>query len=245
MPNLSWNKQYWDGGYDWQGRGEEWSKAWGGSESQWFGCLYPRLHRFLPAENILEIAPGFGRWTHFLLGYASNTYHGVDISEECIAYCKGIFNDGARTRFSINDGLTLKMVNNDAFDLIFSFDSLVHAELDVHEAYIPQILSKLTTNGVAFIHHSNWAAANEVRENTHCRGENVSAELFSKIVTESGGHVIIQECVNWGTDKLIDTFTVFCNKGRHGLKETVRIDNPHFMAEANILRDVHSKYCTM
>ena len=245
MPDLTWNKQYWDGAYDWQGRGEEWSQAWGGSESQWFGCLYPRLHRFLPVENVLEIAPGFGRWTHFLLRYVSGTYHGVDMSKECIAYCKDRFNAIAQTQFSVNDGLSLKMVKDGAFDLIFSFDSLVHAELDVHEVYIPQILRKLATNGVAFIHHSNWASANEVRTNTHCRGESVSAETFAQIVSSNGGHVIIQERVNWGTDKLIDCFTLFCSNERKGLKETMRIDNPHFMMEANILRDVHSKYCSV
>ena len=33
-------------------------------DSQWFGLIFPRIHAFLPTGTILEIAPGFGRWTN-------------------------------------------------------------------------------------------------------------------------------------------------------------------------------------
>lgn len=51
-----------------------------GSEAQWFGCLYPRLHRLLLTGRILEIALGFGRRTNFLISACSN-YIGFDLSE--------------------------------------------------------------------------------------------------------------------------------------------------------------------
>lgn len=136
-------------------RGEEWSEAWGGSEAQWFGCLYPRLHRFLRVGNLLEIAPGFGRWTHYLLVYVQGRYTGVDLSQACVEYCKDRFSGFSNTAFLVNDGLSLDNVEDGLFDLVFSFDSLAHTNLDVHQNYIPQILRKLTQNGVAFIHHSN------------------------------------------------------------------------------------------
>ena len=52
--------------YDWKDEGEEWSAPWGTSSAQWFGAILPRIRDCLPAETILEIAPGFGRWTHYL-----------------------------------------------------------------------------------------------------------------------------------------------------------------------------------
>src|SRR5438128_1034565 len=52
--------------YDWKERGEEWSAPWGGSAAQWSGTILPRIRECLPASTILEIAPGFGRWTHYL-----------------------------------------------------------------------------------------------------------------------------------------------------------------------------------
>ena len=50
----------------------------GRERREWFGSLYPRLARFLPAENVLEIAPGFGSWTKFLTSAATH-FIGVDL----------------------------------------------------------------------------------------------------------------------------------------------------------------------
>jgi hypothetical protein len=54
VPDLNWNKTVWGSTYGWQAGGEEWSETWGSSEAQWFGSIFPRLHRFLPARRILE-----------------------------------------------------------------------------------------------------------------------------------------------------------------------------------------------
>lgn len=242
MPDLSWNKSQWDSDYDWTGRGEEWSQAWGSSEAQWFGSLYPRLHRFLPVQNLLEIAPGFGRWTRYLLDYVQGDLVGVDLSQECVESCRQRFADRENVEFLTNDGLSLDAVEDGRFGMVFSFDSLVHADLDVHQGYVPQLLNKLDRNGVAFIHHSNWAGAGAEPPNTHYRGEDVSAAAYAEIVTQAGGHVLVQECVNWGSVAMIDTMTLFCRGDRERLPATVRIENPQFMAEAAHIRDVHHTY---
>ena len=49
--------------YEWIQAGEEWSEPWGGSAPQWFGSIFPRIHAYFPANTILEIASGFGRWS--------------------------------------------------------------------------------------------------------------------------------------------------------------------------------------
>jgi ubiquinone/menaquinone biosynthesis C-methylase UbiE len=257
MPDLAWNESLWDGNYNWIGRGEEWSRCWGGSEAQWFGCLYPRLHRFLPVGNLLEIAPGFGRWTNYLLRYVQGRYTGIDLSQECVDYCQQRFSRLSNTTFLKNDGLSLESLEDELFDFVFSFDSLVHANLDVHKAYIPQILRKLSKNGVAFIHHSNWAGSNVIamkpwwrsmlakpstRVNKHNRAEDVSAAAYAKIVKQAGGHVMLQECVNWGSEEMIDTFTLFCRNERDELPETVSIENIDFMREASAICMAQSAY---
>jgi hypothetical protein len=63
------NRQHWKQDYDWPKQGEEWSSVWGGSEAQWFATILPRIHAFVPTGTILEIAPGFGRWTTYLKKY--------------------------------------------------------------------------------------------------------------------------------------------------------------------------------
>lgn len=242
MPDLAWNKSIWDGDYNWIGRGEEWSECWGGSEAQWFGCLYPRLHRFLPVANLLEIAPGFGRWTHYLLEYVQSSYTGIDLSQECVDYCQQRFSRFSNASFLKNDGLSLEEVEDGLSDLVFSFDSLVHANLDVHQNYIPQILRKLNKNGVAFIHHSNWANSGSTKANVHNRAKDVSAAAYAEIVKQAGGYVLLQECLNWGTEEKIDAFTLFCRADRDALPVTLLIENNDFMREARLIREIQSAY---
>ena len=153
MPPVDWNRFEWGQRYSWPDSGEEWSRAWGGSEAQWFGAIYPRLHRHLPAHGILEIAPGYGRWTKFLIP-ACSSYLGIDLSANCIDACRKRFKDATHAAFFENDGLSLSRALDGSFDFVFSFDSLVHVEIDVLESYIPQLVKKLTPNGVGFLHHS-------------------------------------------------------------------------------------------
>jgi SAM-dependent methyltransferase len=90
MPDLNWNKVVWDTTYGWHDGGEEWSTAWGGSEAQRFGSIFPRLHRFFPPRRILEIAPGFGRWTKFLIPVCDKLV-GIDLSPKCVDACRNKF----------------------------------------------------------------------------------------------------------------------------------------------------------
>jgi O-methyltransferase len=241
MPTLEWNASTWDGAYDWGAQGEEWSKAWGGSEAQWFGCLYPRLHRFLPASSVLEIAPGFGRWTKFLIPNC-NSLTGIDLSQECIDACNKIFSSASNTSFVKNDGLSLEGAP-EQLDFVFSFDSLVHVEFDVLDGYIKQIIQKLSKTGVAFLHHSNFGALPVGAENPHQRARSVSATRVAQSVIENKGTVISQELVNWGAKELTDCFTILCaaGEGQTGLEFTT-LRNYQFMLEAEIIRSAQAMY---
>jgi 2-polyprenyl-3-methyl-5-hydroxy-6-metoxy-1,4-benzoquinol methylase len=157
MSNTEQNKGRWDKTYDWQRGGDEWSADFGGTEALWFFILYPRIHRFIPAPTILEIAPGFGRWTQFLKAQCQSLT-AVDISQKCIDHCKLRFASDPHVQFHLNDGTSLAMVPDNSVDFVFSFDSLVHVEKDVVEAYISQVACKLTPDGIGFIHHSNLGA---------------------------------------------------------------------------------------
>jgi SAM-dependent methyltransferase len=243
MQDTDWNRQLWDGSYNWDARGEEWSAAWGGSEPQWFGSLYPRLHRVLPASSILEIAPGMGRWTRFLLPLCRN-YVGVDISLECVRGCQKIFADAQHARFVHNDGCSLSEVEDHSFDLVFSFDSLVHAEFDVLKSYIPQILQKLNERGVAFLHHSNMGgcAGFEGAGKLGLRALSVSQQNIEDLIVRSGGRVIIQEVIDWAAGKIPrDCLTMLA---RDAGQETnpVHLYNLRFMEESQIIKQFQAPY---
>lgn len=241
MPDLNWNKVTWDTAYGWHDGGEEWSTAWGGSEAQWFGCIFPRLHRFFPPRKILEIAPGFGRWTKFLVPVCDK-FVGIDLSPKCIDACRNRFSACTHADFFANDGQSLQTAQDGEFDLVFSFDSLVHADKAVLAAYIPQILRKLSSVGVAFIHHSNLLEYKGALGNLHGRSTAVSADVVAALIGDSGGRVLVQEIVNWGGEHLIDCLTLFARLDSYKSIQPVRLRNPLFMGEATLVQHFQSHY---
>jgi SAM-dependent methyltransferase len=127
---------------------------WGGAETHWFATILPRIHKFLPAGRVLEIAPGYGRWSNYLLPL-SGTYVGVDLAEECVRACRERFGSAENATFAVNDGRSLSMIPDASIDFAFSFDSLVHAEGDVIDSYIGELARVLAPHGIGFIHYSN------------------------------------------------------------------------------------------
>lgn len=262
MPITDWNHATWNRTYDWSQQGEEWSQAWGGSEAQWFNVIYPRIHAFLPAGSILEIAPGFGRWTNFLRGYCSQLTI-VDLAAKCIDACRQRFVKDSHITYHVNDGTSLAMVPDGTIDLVFSFDSLVHAESDVIEKYLAQLAEKLKPNGIGFIHHSNigayqrrrFSASEKIPErirvfltrlgyydHPHARAFSMTAQRFERSCQDAGLQCIGQEIVNWGSRSLIDCLSLFTPTGSAWCRENRVLRNPDFMVEADLTKRVAPLY---
>jgi hypothetical protein len=251
MPTIEQNQQVWNKALnnEWQDGGDSWSTAWGGVHSQWFGTILTRIHAFIPTETILEIAPGFGRWTQFLRHYCGRLIL-VDLAEQCIEACRRRFHDCTGISYHINDGKSLEMVPDDSISFVFSFDSLVHADAEVIEAYLNQLANKLTRNGVGFIHHSNLgsyrtgtpAALPSELKNLHWRSENVSARIFEEYCERAGLQCIAQEVINWGGDILNDCFSVFTKRDSTWSRPNRVFENRRFMDEANHLSQLANLY---
>jgi len=256
MPTLDLNRKRWDGEYAWSHGGDDWSGPWGSVEMQWFGTLFPRIHRFLPAARVLEIAPGFGRWTQYLLTHC-NSLDGVDLSAECIDACSKRFASAPHARFYVGDGSTLPMIPDEIVDFCFSFDSLVHAEIDVMGSYLREMRRTLTSNGVAILHHSNLGAHRDYLAwakrlhrlprgadrltawglldpiDIHWRAESVSAESIARLASEADLCVVGQELINWrNTHRTLDCITTFAIPGGHFAETRGTIQNAHFADEA-------------
>ena len=154
MPSLKFNREVWGKEYDWSQKGDEWSESWSSVEAQWYWCIFPRIRHFIPAHHILEIAPGYGRWTQYLKDCCHHLDI-VDLNLNCIENCRTRFAGSTNIEYYVNDGLSLQMITDNSVDFAFSFDSLVHAELNVLESYLMELSRKLTPDGVGFFHHSN------------------------------------------------------------------------------------------
>jgi ubiquinone/menaquinone biosynthesis C-methylase UbiE len=262
MPTVDENKQAWDKNYEWIQQGEEWSSEWGGSEAQWFGTIFPRVHGFVPTGTILEIAPGFGRWTTYLKKYCDRLIV-VDLAENCIRACQQRFASDSHITYYVNDGKSLAMIGDNSIDFVFSFDSLVHAEADIIEGYLNQLGRKLKPNGVGFIHHSNLGVyrealllvekvPSELREMvvnktllnpTHWRAASMTNKLFAEFCDAANLRCVSQELVNWGTDGLlIDCFSLFTPKNSLWSRANRVTENTEFMKEAHMVETQSRAY---
>lgn len=239
--------------YDWKEAGEEWSLPWGSSAGQWEGTIFPRIRDCLPTCTILEIAPGFGRWTHYLKDYCEELW-AVDKSNDCIDACRRRFAEEPHVHCCLNDGRSLSMVPDASVDFVFSFDSFVHPDREIVEAYLRELGTKLKTDGKGFIHHSNFGEyVNTPRERlpevlakplikakildwAHHRNPSMSAELFRALCAQHGLRCISQELVNWRGRRLIDCLSLFERSDSAHRNATKVVRNPDFFREAARIR---------
>jgi SAM-dependent methyltransferase len=256
MADLSKNIEVWDT-WNWSQRGDEWSAWWGDTPALWHGALLPRIHGFLPAGTILEIAPGFGRWTQYLKDLCDELVI-VDLTERCIEHCRERFADATNISYHVNDGRSLDMIEDDSIDLAFSFDSLVHAESDVIDAYLEQLARKLSPDGIGFLHHSNIGEYGSLVRLTRraiehprtaavtsrlvrggalidlfaWRAESMTADRFAALCERHGLACVGQEKISWESGPyLIDALSVFTPRGSRWERPNRVLSNPLFGRE--------------
>jgi SAM-dependent methyltransferase len=262
MADVDRNLAVWDATWEWSDRGDEWSAWWGGTRALWFGALVPRIHAFIPAGTILEIGPGFGRWTQFLKD-ACDRLVIVDLAERCIDHCRERFADATNIEYHVNDGRSLEMVADGSIDFAFSFDSLVHAEADVLEAYVEQLARKLRPDGAGFVHHSNAGHHRALAALTRrtpaairrrlvprgalidigaWRAESVTAEGFAAACERVGLACLSQEKINWEHGPfLTDTLSAFAAQGSRFERPRRVLRNPLFRAEAKRMARLYAQ----
>lgn len=252
MPTVNENHEMWNDKYDWADSGHQWSKAWGSAESQWSTTILRRIFPLLPTRSVLEIAPGFGRWTPYLID-ATSQYVGIDISERAVAHCQRTYGPlGIRPRFLLGDGVTLRGVRDGDISFAFSFDSLVHVELDCISAYASELFRVLEPGGHAFIHHSNigeyMVDGRLTIEQFGWRGKSVTAELAQKVFRSCGLRSIAHEKITWVWDTpFTDCFSLIrkpLNEDEAELGDTV-FYNKAFSDELAHARFVHERYSVM
>lgn len=241
MPSVERNLDYWSN-YSWSEAGDEWSVGWGGTENMWAWTLMPRIAGYLPAEHVLEIAPGYGRVTQYLVPCAKRLTL-VDLAEKCIEACRERFAEHKHIDYHVNDGRSLAMVQDGSVDFAFSWDSMIHVEEDVIRAYLEQLARKLVPGGVGVLHHSNLDAYRDrgtgelTIGNEHWRASSMSAAKFRAICRSVGLRCTVQELIPWGGPDFIDCLSVFRRAAGRGplagrFRPTKVIENDRFFVQA-------------
>jgi hypothetical protein len=143
------------------------------------------------------------------------------------------------------------------------FDSLVHADATVMNAYLSQFPRILAEDGVAFIHHSNlgeYRTFTTLRRiprvrgivrrigrwrdaSMHWRDPGVTARKVEQYAREHQLQCISQELIPWGASHmLMDCISVIVKKGSRLPRPNRRLKNPGFRQEKDNLARLAQLY---
>lgn len=258
MPTIEENYEFWNNRFLWaQHHGDVWSREWGGPSAQWDWCLYPRIRLLVPVETLLEIGSGQGRWTQYLRTCCERLI-ATDISDRCLKVCRERCGDEG-IEYHLGDGKTLEFQEDSSVDLAFSFESLIHTELEDLTSYLQELYRVLKSQSRAFIHHSNlgnyphfcnlmrklprtlkkFAQERGIIDFDGWRAQSVSAKLVKSRAEEVGFTVHSQELVPWGGKRLLDCFTIL---GKETVAQTQIYENHRFVERAREIRDLAGAY---
>jgi ubiquinone/menaquinone biosynthesis C-methylase UbiE len=177
-------------------------------EVQWNSLIWPMIKGF-DFTTVVDLAAGHGRNSVMLLKEAKRLYI-VDINRECIEYCQKRFQGMPNITYVQNDGYSLKAIPDGTISLIYSFDSMVHFDIDVIGNYAKEFYRILKPGGHGFVHHSNYTKSpgSHFLANPHCRNF-MSKELFAYYLIRSGLQVESQTVIDWGGVPELDCLTIF------------------------------------
>jgi SAM-dependent methyltransferase len=100
----------------------------------------------------LEIGPGGGRWTRYLLGFRK--LYVVDYYAEILEELKRTYHP-KNLEFIKNSGTDFPGVEDGSIDYLFSFATFVHLDLPLIDAYLANMRRILKPGANAIIHYSD------------------------------------------------------------------------------------------
>ena len=187
------NRRIWNE-YDWSKKGENFGepvKMYKGIDpAKWKKNLIDgmMLKYIEKHSNILEIGPGAGRWTEFLIKLAK-TIVIADISEKCLDICRKRFRPINNIEYHLIKN-NLEFIENDSIDYIWSYDVFVHINPTDIEKYIEEFARILVGGGKAIIHHSgDYSSFEEMKKGWRTF---MNMELFAKVISKYGFEMIEQ-----------------------------------------------------
>lgn len=247
MSSIEQNRRFYDA-YPWSRGGDEWARDWNTTEMQWWGSIFPRIRRYLPATTIVEIGAGYGRWSAFLRAHGERLVL-VDISPRCIEACRERFHGCDDVDVRLTEGRTLPGVGNGEAGFVFSFFSLVHADVDTLQCYLDEIRRVLSPDGVAFLHHSNLGERDEAPTaeplplGKEYRDPTVSADGVRTLARQVGLCCPVQEIVAWEERRgLTDCFSVLAWPQSNLSRREQRFVNTDFPLEKRYLSAIEQNY---
>lgn len=160
------NLAQWDIRDPWPKNGDEWggqARACGVAYEDWKAGIMARYGPFLATGGtVLEIGPGHGRWSEWLVERAGLLVL-CDISPNCLDACRGRLAGRGRVRTHVSQGDDLPADLTRQVDAVWSYDCFVHVGPLQCERYLFEIARVLRPGGVAVVHHADRPSGSVAR----------------------------------------------------------------------------------
>jgi ubiquinone/menaquinone biosynthesis C-methylase UbiE len=140
-----------------------------------------------PQHTAVEIGPGGGRWTRYLLGFGQ--LYVVDYHAELLQELKKHFNR-PNMQFVHNHGTDFPGIADDSIDFIFSFGCFVHLDAHLIEQYLKNMRRILKGTGNALIQYSDKTKI--IAQTNRGFAEN-NPDRMRKMVMESGFRILEED----------------------------------------------------
>ena len=150
-----------------------------------------------PEHVAVEIGPGGGRWTRYLLGF--RTLYVVDYHPELLAELRRSFNK-PNMKFVKNDGYDFPGIPEASVDFVFCFDCFVHLDAHLIRAYLENIGRILRPGGNAVVHYSDKS---KIMAQVNAGFSDNTPERMRQMVTESGFRVLEEDLTTMWHSSLI------------------------------------------
>ena len=105
-----------------------------------------------PQHRAVEIGPGGGRWTRYLLGFKE--LYLVDYHAELQEELKENFKQ-PNMRFILNSGVDFPGIPERSIDFLFSFGTFVHLDVSLIEQYLQNMRPILTPTATVVVHYAD------------------------------------------------------------------------------------------
>lgn len=164
MPSVEWNKEKWSkqaNDFTESEKEQFYGYRWGDpNEAHLRSVRDDWCKKFVqPSSVVLEIGPGGGRWTQFLLE-AKHVYL-VDINPEMKNLIASAFPEKKNWTFCHSSGSDIPDVQQGSVDFVFSFGTLVHVEVPVIFQYLVNLKPLLSHGADVVLQHSDKSIASK------------------------------------------------------------------------------------
>ena len=140
-----------------------------------------------PKQKALEIGPGGGRWTRYLVGFGE--LYVVDFHAEILRELRRTLSL-SKMKFIQNNGYDFPGVEAESIDFLFSFGCFVHLDREIIAAYLDSIRHVLRRGGNAIIHYSDKS---KIMAQINKSFSHNDPELMRSMVTSTGFRVVEED----------------------------------------------------